>query len=106
MSAQEEVTNRERILRTLRLSSSALDDDQLAQRVGITPRQTVNQICRRLSADGIVDRVTGPDGKIVNVLISSPEIPQPPAATPVVDAADAALPAGHSREQREAERHM
>jgi hypothetical protein len=61
-------TNQDRVLETLRLSARPLDDDEIATRVGIQPRQQVNQICRRLQAEGRIDRRPGPSGKIVNSL--------------------------------------
>jgi hypothetical protein len=39
---------RERVVAAIRISSQPLDDDQVAARAGISPRQTVNQICRAL----------------------------------------------------------
>jgi hypothetical protein len=45
-----------------------LDDDELSRRSGITPRQQVNIICRRLEQRGILERFTGTRGKIVNRL--------------------------------------
>jgi len=42
------------------------DDDQLADRAGISSRQGVNQICRELERAGLVRRRPGADGKIVN----------------------------------------
>jgi hypothetical protein len=48
--------------------SKELDDDELARNTGISPRQTINQICRRLEAKGILVRQKGPHGKIVNIL--------------------------------------
>ena len=45
-----------------------LDDDELSRRSGISPRQQVNIICRRLEQRGILERFTGTRGKIVNRL--------------------------------------
>lgn len=100
-------SNRDAILRALRLSSSPLDDDELSVRTDITPRQQVNQICRRLQTERILDRINGPGGKIVNVLRAA----LPTSALASVDMSDAGeappeLPAGNSREQRDAERHL
>jgi hypothetical protein len=39
-------SHRDRISEAMRISSRPLDDDQLADRTGISPRQRVNQICR------------------------------------------------------------
>ena len=59
-------SHRERVMAAIRVSSQPLDDDQLAARTGISPRQAVNQICRALERAGMVRRRPGPDGKIVN----------------------------------------
>jgi hypothetical protein len=112
-------THRDRILEALRLSARSLDDDELADRAGISPRQTVNQICRELERDGILRRSSGPDGKLVNTLVSSdlpffpsgPDESQPEPATAahadsIVATAPDALPPGSSAEQRAAERVM
>lgn len=40
------MTNREKVLAALRHATRALNDDELARRTEIRPRQTVNQICR------------------------------------------------------------
>jgi hypothetical protein len=61
-----------RILAALRTSTVPLDDDQLAARLGASQRQTINQVCRRLATHGTLRRQTGPDGKIVNVLVGDP----------------------------------
>jgi len=65
--------NRERILAELRIASRPLDDDELARRTGISPRQTVNGICRDLEKAGVLRRRSGPDGKLVNELARDPE---------------------------------
>lgn len=62
------MTNADRILETLRSSAEPLDDDELSRRCGIYPRQQVNQICRRLAAQGTLTRLTGQHGKMVNAL--------------------------------------
>ena len=49
-------SNRERVVAAIRISSRSLDDDQVAAHAGISPRQTVNQICRALERDGMVRR--------------------------------------------------
>jgi hypothetical protein len=118
-------THRDRIVEALRLSSLALDDDQLSQRTGIEPRQAVNQACRALERAGVVRRYQGPAGKIVNELISSDASPiapsdqpppaaigtdeaqDPPGAAPTLSRASGhTTPPGSSREQRDAERVM
>lgn len=105
------MTNREKVLSTLRLSASPLDDDELARRAGVSPRQQVNQICRGLVQEGLLSRVSGPDGKIVNALRGTDAAQATshgagggaaePDATP-----DRALPPGDSSELRRAERAM
>lgn len=60
-------TLRDRIVAYLPQDPAGADDDQLSESLGIRPRQAVNQICRCLSADGLVTRHReGADGKIVN----------------------------------------
>jgi len=55
-----------RVLEELRRSDRPLDDDELARRLSVRPRQTINQVCRRLERSGHLRRYTGPEGKIVN----------------------------------------
>jgi hypothetical protein len=104
------------------VTSLPLDDDQLADRANIRPRQTVNQICRALQSAGVLRRSTGPDGKIVNELVRPHQVESDNLADeasvaretltePVREAAHYpgvyhALPPGSSREQRDAERLM
>ena len=61
-----------------------LDDDELAQRADVSPRQQVNIICRRLEQRGFLERFTGPRGKIVNRLtgIHQTETPVIPSEPP------------------------
>lgn len=113
------MTNRDLILEALASSLEPLDDDELARRAGISPRQTVNMLCRAMEAEGVLRRFRGVDGKIVNqVLGIFPSSPRPPAepkrptsrtdgleTEPLVSMpADPA--AGDSQEQRRAEAHM
>lgn len=108
-------TNRDKVLHLIRTSSEPLDDDQLSRQTGIAPRQQVNIICRALAADGMIRRVPGRGGKIVNEWVSrdpvapqvAPSITQPPprvAGGLEVAAAAEPLPPGSSQEQRDAER--
>ena len=105
------MTNREKVLSTLRLSTSPLDDDELARRAGVSPRQQVNQICRGLVQEGLLTRVSGPDGKIVNALRGT-DAAQATSHGAASGAAESdttparALPPGDSSEQRRAERAM
>lgn len=59
------VSNRERVLDFI-AAFPGRDDDEIAGALKITPRQAVNQICRRLCLEGIVRRERGPRGKLVN----------------------------------------
>jgi hypothetical protein len=77
------VTIRDRILRAL----SSLDhrcDDCLAQSAGVTPRQSVNQSCRKLAVENLLTRSldvcsTCNGGKTVNTLRSSGAYADPEA---------------------------
>ncbi len=63
----EVATLAERIVDKLKLQARALDDDELAAYLGVV-RQAVNQACRRLEREGVVERYVGPNNKIVNRL--------------------------------------
>ena len=65
-------TNEQRIMAMLK-DRPGLDDDELSKATGISPRQQVNQICRRLESRGLVRRDIGARGKIVNFVQSSSE---------------------------------
>lgn len=102
-----------RVLDELRRCQAALDDDQLAHRLDISPRQTINQVCRRLERAGRLRRYVGPAGKIVNDLRRSDEHSQPvptstdePAVPSIWLGEDGPPAAGDSREQRHAEQIM
>jgi hypothetical protein len=112
-------SHRERVIAAISVSSRPLDDDQIAARTGISPRQTVNQVCRALEGTGLLRRLVGPDGKVVNEWLGNQdkERGNTPAAAGAVPgtgvSADAgadpdarAAPAGNSGEQRAAERVM
>jgi hypothetical protein len=114
-------SRRDRVIGAMRSSSTPLNDDQIAYRIGISPRQSVNQICRDLERAGMVRRRPGPDGKIVNDWLGNQDRQSDSAlqtsdadltrsatvmdSTPV-DGGDEQLPPGNSREQRDAERAM
>lgn len=81
MPISDMATIADRILDAIRYAP--LDDDVLAKRLGISQRQSVNQVARRLEREGLVTRYTGPDGKIVNALadgvsLSAPRHENPP----------------------------
>ena len=115
-------SHRERVVAAIRISSQPLDDNQVAARAGISPRQTVNQICRALERAGMVRRRPGPDGKIVNEWLGDQDQDREPGshpgqvseAFPVTGALASAgtvqnagaVPDGDSAEQRGAERVM
>lgn len=67
----------DRILEAIRFGP--LDDDVLAKRLDVRPRQTINQVARRLEKEGRLRRVSGPDGKLVNLLVGGDDPPPPPA---------------------------
>ncbi|WP_292532507.1 hypothetical protein [Methylocystis sp.] len=58
-------THSQRIIALL-LQKPGLDDDEIAKQLGIEPRQTVNQVCRHLATNGVLQRERGATGKIVN----------------------------------------
>jgi hypothetical protein len=67
-----------RVLEELRCARRPLDDDELAHRLGVSPRQTINQVCRGLERAGRLRRYTGPEGKIVNDLGRAVPAQDPP----------------------------
>ncbi len=70
----------ERILEAIRYAP--LDDDVLAKRLGVAQRQSINQTARRMESQGLIRRVPGPDGKLVNALPNDSTLGE--AATPVL----------------------
>lgn len=74
-------THSHRIMALL-ATSPPLDDDEIAQALSITPRQTVNQICRRLAGEGVLKRERGPRGKVVNRIAGFQGSPAPSAIAP------------------------
>jgi hypothetical protein len=82
-----------RVLEELRRSGRPLDDDELARRLSVRPRQTINQVCRRLERSGHLRRYTGPEGKIVNDIRPSSAAQSPLTAPAIaVRGRDAGLP--------------
>lgn len=112
--------NRDLILRALRISGGDLDDDELSRLTGVQPRQAVSQLCRRLDAEGVLERIQSPGGKVVNRLVRIEQpvepadevdedtlsIPAPYGVEEVRPAPATARPPGSSAEQRGAERVM
>lgn len=85
-------TLQERVLSTLRGSAVALDDDQLADVLGVR-RQHVNQVARGLEARGRLARIVDPQtGKIVNTM-REPAEPPPPPSLPAASPPAAPTPA-------------
>jgi DNA-binding GntR family transcriptional regulator len=70
MTSGRVATLTDRIVEKLKIQARALDDDEFAAYLGVI-RQAVNQACRRLKREGIVERFVGPNNKIVNRLRSS-----------------------------------
>ena len=62
---------RGQVLKILRQSPVALDDDQVAQAAQMN-RVYVNVICRQLAGDGLIVRSRGKGGKLVNVAVDGP----------------------------------
>ena len=54
------------------LAEPGLTDRQLSQRTGITPVQQINSICRRLAATGMIRRIDGAEGTVINVPTGPP----------------------------------
>lgn len=59
----------DRIIRALR-QAGPLDDDVLARRLGVSPRQSINQAARALESMGTVRRYVGREGKLVSELVA------------------------------------
>lgn len=109
------MANRDVIMEAVRLSGRPLDDDELSRLTGIRPRQTVNRICRDLESRGWLRRVSGPHGKVVNIVTSAGSHSTPPAReraerrgvgdpVPTGTAVGSAAHQGDSAAQRAAER--
>lgn len=96
------LTIAERVVQELLRTRTPLDDDELARRLDVQPRQTINQVCRRLEQSRRLRRYVGPAGKIVN------ELPgEGGTSTPIVRQETRPAPtAGDSAVQRHAESVM
>ena len=76
------MTLAERMIDVLQTVPAGLDDDELAERLGVV-RQAVNQACRKLVAGGRLRRGVGGAGKIVNTLDRTWQpVPEPLPAMP------------------------
>jgi hypothetical protein len=111
------VDHPKRLLQAINASSYPMDDDELSRHTGIKPRQTVNQILRRLEREGVVSRRSGANGKLVTTIVTGrepvsaavpddPPVQSPGAVTAVAVPPGHQQPPGSSREQRDAERFM
>ena len=58
---------RDRIIALLRIHPDGLDDDLIAEKLGLSRRQQANSRCRELEREGIVER-RSVGGKIQNTL--------------------------------------
>lgn len=54
------------------------DDDEISAALQIRPRQTINQICRKLEKAGLIERARGASGKIVNRIASQAFVTKAP----------------------------
>jgi Mn-dependent DtxR family transcriptional regulator len=68
-------TIKERIVELLRSTTTPLDDDEIADRLGVRPRQTINKMCRELESQGELERIHEVGFKIVNRLRRDPRGP-------------------------------
>ncbi len=84
------VTVQERLVAELAGARRPLDDDVLAARLGVV-RQQVNQAARGLAARGVLRRVPGADGKLVNELVDDSEPVSQLRARPPLGGAPAGL---------------
>jgi DNA-binding MarR family transcriptional regulator len=64
------MTRRDQVLALLAIGHHTYDDDEIAVQLGMN-RHYVNQICRKLAAEGVVERYFGHDGKYVNRVVRS-----------------------------------
>ncbi|MDQ3153042.1 MAG: MarR family transcriptional regulator, partial [Actinomycetota bacterium] len=109
ITTMSSATVKQRVLDLLRTSSHPLDDDELARRLDVSPRQAINRVCLDLAAQGLVRRRSGPDGKLVNELtvVDGPAAPVSPSPTTGgASAPNPTLPPGDSQEQRLSEKAM
>jgi hypothetical protein len=74
-------THADRIMALL-ARSPGLNDDEIAKELSIEPRQTVNQVCRRLAARGVLERTTGRTGKIINTHTGTSATPERKPVSP------------------------
>ena len=63
-------TNTDRVIEALR-RSRGLNDDEVARQAGVESVRETNLICRYLEILGKLRRRTGPEGKIINILMDT-----------------------------------
>jgi len=68
------MSRRQQVVDLLAAGHPTFDDDEIAVRLGMN-RHYVNQICRKLAGDGVVERHFGHDSKYVNRLVRSDYVP-------------------------------
>src|SRR5919198_137326 len=78
---QRAMSNTEKILEFLEAVPNGCCDDCISEQTGVEPRQSVNQICRRLEKDDTISRREGPctlgnHSKKLNILAG--KFPGPP----------------------------
>src|SRR5438067_12608337 len=78
---------RDRIIALLRTHPEGLDDDVIAEKLGLPRRQQANSRCRDLQREGIVER-RSVGGKIQNILTGN-SMPVPVHAQTALGAAEA-----------------
>lgn len=64
------MSRRQQVIDLLSAGHPTFDDDEIAARLDMD-RHYVNQVCRSLAADGLVERYVGRNGKLVNRRIRS-----------------------------------
>ena len=64
------MSRRQQVIELLSIGRRTLDDDEIAARLDMN-RHYVNQVCRKLAADGTVERFLGRDSKYVNRLVDT-----------------------------------
>jgi hypothetical protein len=88
------MTVRDRIISYLQRHPEGVDDDDLADALGLSRRQHSNNLCRGLRDQGLIQR-RDVDGKIRNFWVGGTSVAQPPRPSPkprVAEVAPGAVP--------------
>lgn len=72
----ESMDNRNRIVDFI-VCFPGRDDDEISKALQITPRQTVNQICRALAKAGLLERRSNATGKLANYPLGTIPVQSP-----------------------------